>query len=238
MYSYVLYYNIENSGINAVSASLFMKGIIMQIVWKKENKAGLSWHQLFPWDQFWQSVIVINNKHFTTGMTNKSRIVDYDNIYIWVHVNLGTQFTVAIQWSNYHKYTLPLKLDTVLISGVHSWVLPPSSQHSGSCKVPVSPEYCPLPSGHMVWNGSLTPWVLTPFHRIQGQGIVPASPEYCPLLIGLRVRTWFLHPLSMAPSSYDSGLGMTPASSEYCPLLTGLRIWSWFLHPLNIAPFS
>ena len=42
MFSYVLYYNIENSGINAVSASLFMKGIIMQIVWKKENKAGLS----------------------------------------------------------------------------------------------------------------------------------------------------------------------------------------------------
>ena len=169
-------------------------------------------------------------------MTNKSRIVDYDNIYIWVHVNLGTQFTVAIQWSNYHKYTLPLKLDTVLISGVHSWGLPHSSQHSGSCKVPVSPEYCPLPSGHMVWNGSLTPWVLTPFHRIQGQGIVPASPEYCPLLIGLRVRAWFLHPLNIATFSQDSGSGhsscipwvlplphriqghgMIPASSEYCP---------------------
>ena len=171
-------------------------------------------------------------------MTNKSRIVDYDNIYIWVHVNLGTQFTVAIQWSNYHKYTLPLKLDTVLISGVHSWVLPPSSQHSGSCKVPVSPEYCPLPSGHMVWNGSLTPWVFTPFHRIQGQGIVPASPEYCPLLIGLRVRAWFLHPLSIAPSPQDSGSRHVSCFPWVLPPTLRTHCLKWFPYPLSFASFS
>ena len=167
-------------------------------------------------------------------MTNKSRIVDYDNIYIWVHVNLGTQFTVAIQWSNYHKYTLPLKLDTVLISGVHSWVLPLLTAlrvMQGSCIPWVLPpalrthglEWFSYPlsiypfsqdsgSGH----SSCIPWVLPPPHRTQGQGMIPASPEYCPLPTGLRVKACFLFPLSIAPYPQDTLSEMVPLSPEFC----------------------
>ena len=108
---------------------------------------------------------------------------------------------LAIQWSNYHKYTLPLKLDTVLISGVHSSVLPPSSQHSGSGHNSCLPWVLPLLIGLRVraWflhplniatfsqdsgsgHSSCIPWVLPLPHRIQGHGMIPASSEYCPSL--------------------------------------------------------